>query len=112
MARWTGPRREPPCSRSAASSRSIGRRACSTASTASPGSGHTAMMRFPPPSDWLAQASFEVESLESGLAIGAGTPQAIQGVEGVSISSDGTSVAEQPLQTGDEYSVVAYVPQP
>jgi transglutaminase-like putative cysteine protease len=62
--------------------------------------------------NWLTQASFEVESLESGLAIGAGTPQAIQGVEGVSISSDGTSVAEQPLQTGDEYSVVAYVPQP
>ncbi|MGH2987793.1 MAG: DUF3488 domain-containing protein, partial [Solirubrobacterales bacterium] len=63
--------------------------------------------------NWLTQASFEVKALESGLAIGAGTPQAIQGLDGYSTSSDGTvSVGDQPLQTGDEYSIVAYAPQP
>ena len=63
--------------------------------------------------NWLTQASFEVQALQSGLAIGAGVPQAIQGVDGVSASSDGTmSVDGEPLRTGDEYSIVAYNPQP
>ena len=63
--------------------------------------------------NWLTQASFEVQALQSGVAIGAGVPQAIQGVDGVSASSDGTmSVDGEPLWTGDEYSIVAYNPQP
>jgi len=63
--------------------------------------------------NWLTQASFEVQALQSGVAIGAGVPQAIQGVDGVSASSDGTmSVDGEPLRTGDEYSIVAYNPQP
>jgi protein-glutamine gamma-glutamyltransferase len=64
---------------------------------------------------WLTQASFEVEALQSGLAIGAGIPQpeTIQGLDDVTASSDGTlSVDEEPLQSGDEYSIVAYSPQP
>ena len=63
--------------------------------------------------DWLTQASFEVEALESSLAIGAGVPQAIQGLDGVTASSDGTmSIDGEPLRTGDEYSILAYNPQP
>jgi protein-glutamine gamma-glutamyltransferase len=63
--------------------------------------------------NWLTQVSFEVEALSSGLAIGAGTPQAQQGLEGATASSDGTiSIGDEPLETGDEYSIVAYAPQP
>ncbi|MQA76784.1 MAG: hypothetical protein GEU88_21250, partial [Solirubrobacterales bacterium] len=38
--------------------------------------------------NWLTQASFEVEALESGLAIGAGTTQGYQGLDDASVSSD------------------------
>ena len=63
--------------------------------------------------NWLTQASFEVEALQSGLAVGSGVPQAIQGLDGVTASSDGTmSIDGEPLRTGDEYSIVAYNPQP
>ena len=54
--------------------------------------------------NWLTQASFEVEALQSGLAVGSGVPQAIQGLDGVTASSDGTmSIDGEPLRTGDEY---------
>jgi transglutaminase-like putative cysteine protease len=62
--------------------------------------------------DWLSQASFEVGALSSGIVIGSGTTQAIQGLDGVSISADGTLRGDQRLRAGDEYSTVSYVPQP
>lgn len=63
--------------------------------------------------DWLSQASFEIRALSSGVVIGAGTAQAIQGLEGVAVSADGTvRAADDRLRTGDRYSVVSYVPQP
>ena len=63
--------------------------------------------------DWLSQASFEVRALSSGFVIGAGTPQAIQGLDGVAASADGTlQRRREPLGRGDEYSVISYVPQP
>ena len=81
-ARSTGRARARRCSRSAAAGRCTGRRACSTASTASPGSARReatrsaaaerfARRRTPGDElvdrhrDWLTQASFEVEALSS-----------------------------------------------
>lgn len=62
--------------------------------------------------DWLTQATFRVEALSSELVIGTGTPQALQGV-GALRSRDGTLTKDgPPLETGDEYSVVAYSPNP
>ena len=63
--------------------------------------------------DWLTQASFEVEGLSSGLVIGSGTTQVVQGLDDVAISADGTLVSEaEPLATGDGYSILAYNPRP
>jgi transglutaminase-like putative cysteine protease len=63
--------------------------------------------------EWLTQASFEVAALSSELVIGMGLPQAQQGVEDVIGSPDGTLVkGGAALETGDEYSVVAYAPRP
>ena len=63
--------------------------------------------------DWLSQASYEVRALSSGVVIGAGTAQAIQGLDEVSVSADGTLRAgDDRLRAGDQYSVVSYVPQP
>ncbi len=63
--------------------------------------------------DWLTQASFEVEALTTGLVIGAGTAQVVQGIEGVTLSADGTMHAQGALlAAGEEYSVVSYSPQP
>ena len=63
--------------------------------------------------DWLSQASFEVRALSSGVVIGAGTAQAIQGLDDVSVSADGTLRAgDDRLRAGDEYSVLSYVPRP
>ena len=45
--------------------------------------------------------------------IGAGTAQAIQGLDDVSVSADGTLRAgDDRLRAGDEYSVLSYVPRP
>ena len=65
--------------------------------------------------DWLTPASFDVAALSSDLVIGTGTPQpqALQGLEGVIPSRDGTLIkGGAPLQTGDAYSMVAYAPRP
>ncbi len=63
--------------------------------------------------EWLTQASFEVTALESGVVIGTGTTQAVQGLNGVRISADGTLTREgAPLSRGDGYSVLSYSPQP
>ncbi len=64
--------------------------------------------------EWLSQASFDVRALSSGLVIGAGTPQVVQGLgDDVAVSSDGTlRIGPEPLRIGDEYSILAYSPQP
>jgi transglutaminase-like putative cysteine protease len=62
--------------------------------------------------EWRAQASFEVEALASPLAIGAGTTQVVQGLDGVGISADGTLRLREPLTSGTGYSIVAYAPRP
>jgi protein-glutamine gamma-glutamyltransferase len=63
---------------------------------------------------WLTQASFEVEALESELVVGTGTTMAVQGMGEVARSRDGTLTATPGtgLAGGDEYSIVSYVPQP
>ena len=64
-------------------------------------------------SEWKVGASFDVKALSSALVIGAGETQAVQGVDGTQISADGTLVhSGEPLHEGEQYSIVAYVPQP
>ncbi len=63
--------------------------------------------------EWLTQASFEIEALESTLVVGAGATQVVQGVGDVDASRDGTlSRAGDPLLSGDRYSILAYAPNP
>jgi protein-glutamine gamma-glutamyltransferase len=63
--------------------------------------------------EWLSQASFEFEALSSGLVIGAGTTQVVQGLDDVRVSSDGTlRTGGKPLASGDEYSILTYSPRP
>ncbi len=64
---------------------------------------------------WVAQATFELRALTSDVVIGAGTtePNAIDGIEGTLASNDGTLThTGDPLERGEEYSIVSYVPQP
>jgi transglutaminase-like putative cysteine protease len=62
--------------------------------------------------EWLSQATFEVRALSSGVVIGAGTPQVVEGLADVSVSADGTLRAADRLRAEDEYSVLSYVPRP
>jgi transglutaminase-like putative cysteine protease len=63
--------------------------------------------------EWLVEASFDIRNLESDFVVGAGTPTSIEGYGAGQRASDGTVLAgDDPLQAGDEYSVVAYSPQP
>jgi hypothetical protein len=63
--------------------------------------------------EWLLTARFEVRALESDFVIGAGTPLRIDGYSAQAATSDGTVLAgDEPLTTGDEYSIVTYSPQP
>ncbi len=62
---------------------------------------------------WITDASFELRALTSDLVIGAGTTEAVNGIDGTLASPDGTLTrAGEPLERGDQYSIVSYVPQP
>jgi transglutaminase-like putative cysteine protease len=62
---------------------------------------------------WIADASFEFRALTSDVVIGAGTATSVSGLEGTLASADGTlSHVGSPLERGEQYSIVAYVPQP
>jgi hypothetical protein len=63
--------------------------------------------------EWLLEASFDIRNLESDFVVGAGTPVSIEGYGAGQRASDGTVLAgDDPLQAGDEYSLVTYSPQP
>ena len=62
---------------------------------------------------WITDASFELRALTSDLVIGAGTTEEVNGIEGTLASPDGTLTrVGEPLERGDQYSIVSYVPQP
>jgi hypothetical protein len=62
---------------------------------------------------WIVAAQFELRALTSDLVIGAGLTDAIDGLEGTLTSHDGTLThIGDPLERGEEYSIVSYVPQP
>ena len=62
---------------------------------------------------WVADATFELRALSSSFVIGTGITQSIDGVDGALAAPDGTLThVGPPLERGDTYSVVAYVPQP
>ena len=62
---------------------------------------------------WVADATFELRALSSDLVIGTGLTESIDGLSGTLASGDGTLThVGEPLERGDTYSVVAYVPQP
>ncbi|UJA18783.1 hypothetical protein HJD18_00235 [Thermoleophilia bacterium SCSIO 60948] len=64
-------------------------------------------------SDWLRSFDVRVLSLESPFAIVAGQALSIYGLDGGTVSADGTVELEpEPLGRGDEYTVDAYVPDP
>ena len=78
------------------------------ARTAVPGAG---LERKHP--GWVADASFELRALSSDLVIGTGLTTSVDGLSGTLASGDGTLThVGEPLERGDTYSVVAYVPQP
>ena len=62
---------------------------------------------------WVVDAEFDLRALTSDVVIGAGTTDTIDGIEGTLTSHDGTiSHVGDPLERGEQYSIVAYVPQP
>ena len=62
---------------------------------------------------WVADATFELRALSSDVVIGTGLTESIDGLSGTLASGDGTlSHVGEPLERGDKYTVVAYVPQP
>jgi protein-glutamine gamma-glutamyltransferase len=62
---------------------------------------------------WVVAAEFELRALTSDLVIGAGLTEAVDGLEGTLASRDGTLThVGEPLERGEQYSIVSYVPQP
>ena len=62
---------------------------------------------------WIVDAEFELRALTSDVVIGAGLTGVIDGVEGTLASNDGTLThIGDPLERGEQYSIVSYVPQP
>jgi transglutaminase-like putative cysteine protease len=62
---------------------------------------------------WVAAASFEFRALTSDVVIGAGITDSVDGIEGTLESDDGTLThIGAPLERGEQYSIVSYVPQP
>jgi transglutaminase-like putative cysteine protease len=63
--------------------------------------------------DWDERITITIRGLKSDLLIGAGTTYAVDGDRLVSSSADGTSkLINGPLEKGDSYTVVSYVPDP
>ena len=63
--------------------------------------------------DWVERAAFELRALTSDFVIGAGITRSVDGEGGSLPSADGTLThVGPPLERGDTYSIVAYVPQP
>ncbi len=62
---------------------------------------------------WISDATFELRALTSDLVIGAGITGSVNGIEGTLASPDGTLTrVGPPLERGEQYSIVSYVPQP
>jgi protein-glutamine gamma-glutamyltransferase len=62
---------------------------------------------------WLVVAEFEFRALTSDVVIGAGRTDAIEGLDATLTSNDGTIThVGDPLERGERYSIVSYVPQP
>jgi transglutaminase-like putative cysteine protease len=62
---------------------------------------------------WVVSADFELRALTSDVVIGAGITNSIAGIDGTLRSNDGTIAhVGDPLERGQKYSIVAYVPQP
>ncbi len=63
--------------------------------------------------DWVEQVRISISGLRSEFVVGAGSPVAIEGLEGARASSDGTTVTGgRALHDGDTYNLTAYVPDP
>ena len=63
--------------------------------------------------DWVEVTGFTFGPMRSDLVIGPGTPVEVSGLEGVLANPDGTMVTDgDPIEDGDGYSVVSYVPNP
>ena len=62
---------------------------------------------------WMTEFAVTIDSLETEVVVGAGTPTRVLGVEDVASAPDGTTVTlANPLRSGDGYQVRAYVPDP
>jgi protein-glutamine gamma-glutamyltransferase len=63
--------------------------------------------------EWMREFEIELTGLRSQLAVTAGAPQEIEGIEVDSRSGDGTTTAEDSeIPSGTTYDVSAYVPEP
>jgi transglutaminase-like putative cysteine protease len=63
--------------------------------------------------DWVEVTGVTFGPMRSDLVIGPGTPVEVSGLEGVLARPDGTMVTDGgPIEDGDGYSVVSYVPNP
>ncbi len=63
--------------------------------------------------EWVREFQIEMSALRSRLAVTAGSPALIEGLEIGDISGDGTATADQfEIGAGSDYEVTAYVPDP
>jgi transglutaminase-like putative cysteine protease len=63
--------------------------------------------------EWVEEVSIEFGALRSELVVAPGTLIGVDGIEEVIQRPDGTTVVDDdPLQDGDAYSALAYVPEP
>jgi len=63
--------------------------------------------------EWIEEAGFELRGLRSELVVGAGLPLSVDGADLSLAAPDGTlSTAGEPLESGAEYTVTSYAPNP
>ena len=76
-----------------------------------------ALQDFAPPGnqvahpEWIDRLNFDVRGLSSDVVVGAGTVLSVRSVD-ASPSPDATWATEETLESGDEYTVLAYMPEP
>ncbi|HEX2360341.1 MAG TPA: transglutaminase-like domain-containing protein [Solirubrobacterales bacterium] len=61
--------------------------------------------------EWIDRLNFDVRGLSSDVVVGAGTVLSVRNVD-ASPSPDATWVTDETLESGDEYTVLAYLPDP
>jgi len=71
--------------------------------------GATLVQRKP---EWIQTMDVTIGPLESEFVLGAGALVSVAGIQGVSVHPDGNTTVQPPLDEGDSYNAVAYVPHP